>query len=467
MSLPLPNDILLQVGEYVEDCRDRYNLLFVCRHFHDLFLHLVYQAAALKDCSQTRSFLGALLRRPELARAVRTLDFHDWCPRSTSTPSSPLSDEDLAPFAQLAHALSQTAEEHTKWEQDLRDNVEEAWIALLLPLASNLRHLQLVYPKQNVYLDRMMQRAVRGEKPFDDQPAFRVLRDVSLSHLADEEDSRGSYLPSQVLPFFQLPSMRAFSADSVVESTRPRDDEPEPTGPAEEPTAGSSSIAEITLNTSSGSQGMQSLIASCSSLQSFKYQHSDSHLLAEGFQPSAFFESLASSKSSLHTLWLDNCGTHLPFTIAGANETHDEWFGPLTEFTALKDIRIRLPNLLDVRYQYEPSCPLTDVLPASVESLYVEGCKENSLAMLVGQLQKVLNKRKTQFKGLRRLDVEGFFHDEEDEDASGYQPAEAAGEKVIKPRVYQTVEPLHRACAEAGIELYVRDRVCLATMQEA
>ncbi|RAL04683.1 uncharacterized protein BO80DRAFT_206196 [Aspergillus ibericus CBS 121593] len=452
MSLPLPNDILLLVGEYMEDHRDRYNLLFVCRHFHDLFLRLVYQAAALKDCCQIRSFLGALLRRPELARAVRTLDFHDWHPKSTSTRFTP-SNEDLVPFIQWAHTLSHTAEEHMKWEQDLRDDVEEAWIALLLPLASNLRHLQLVYPRQNLYLDRMVQRAVKGEKPFDDQPAFRVLRDVSLSHLADE-DSRGSYQPSQVLPFFQLPSMRAFSADSVVESTRPQ--EPESAQPVE---AGSSLIFEITLSASSGSQGMQSLVASCSSLKSFKYQHSDEHLLAEGFRPSAFFESLAKSKDSLETLWLDSYGTHLPFTVAGANETHDEWFGPLTEFTSLKNIRIRLPNLLDVRYQYEPSCPLTDVLPSSVESLYVEGCKESSLGMLVGQLQTVLNQRKSQFARLKRLDIEGFFHDEDDEDASGYQPGEA-GEKVIKARVYETFEPLHRACAEAGIDLYVRDRAC-------
>ncbi|PWY89056.1 hypothetical protein BO70DRAFT_285431 [Aspergillus heteromorphus CBS 117.55] len=458
MSLPLPNDILLLVGEYVEDHRDRYNLLFVCRHFHDLFLRLVYQTAALKDCPQTQSFLGALLRRPELARAVRTLDFHKW--RSPSSPVS-TSAEGLVPFTQWARSLSLTDEEHAKWGQDLLSGVGEAWIALLLPIASNLRHLQLVYPKQNQYLDRMMQRAVKGEKPFNSLPAFRALRDVSLSHLADEEDSRGTYQPSQVLPFFQLPAMRTFSADSVVESSSPQD-ESEPNQPVETPAAGTSPISEITLNASNGSQGMQTMIASCTSLKSFRYQHSDSHLLSEGFQPSAFYRSLAGSKESLQTLWLDSYGTHLPFTIAGANETHDEWLGPLTAFTALKDLRIRLPNLLDVRYQAEPSCPLTDVLPSSVESLYVEGCKENSLGMLVGQLRTVLNRRKTQFGALKRLDIEGFFHDEDDEDASGYQPAEATGVRVIKPRVYEAVEPLHQACAEAGIELYVRDRVCNA-----
>lgn len=465
MALDLPNDVLLLVGEFLEDHQDRYNLIFVCRRFHDLFLRLVYRAAALKSCSQARSFLGALLHRPELARAVRSLHFDDW--KQTSSPSAGLSETSLTPFNEWARNISHSEDEYTQWEQDLRGEVEEAWIALFLPLTSNLRHLDLVYPRENVYLDRTLQRAMKGEKPFDGQPAFRTLQEVSLRHQDHEEDTKGSYLPSQVLPFFSLPSMRAFSADSVIES-RPREDgeHDAETGGLETPAIGSSPITEITLNSSNGSQGMESLIASCSSLQSFKYQHSDAHLLAEGYQPSAFYRSLAGSKHSLHTLWLDTCGNHLPFTIAGVNETHDEWFGPLVDFTTLKDIRIRLPNLLDIRYQPEPSTALPDVLPKSVESLYVEGCKENSLAMLINQLKLVLGKRATQFAGLRRLDIEGFFHDEEDEDASGYQESAAAtgGEKFIKPRVYEMAEPLRSACVDAGVELFLRDRACLATM---
>ncbi|KAE8146780.1 hypothetical protein BDV25DRAFT_161747 [Aspergillus avenaceus] len=297
---------------------------------------------------------------------------------------------------------------------------------------------------------------MKGEKPFDAQPAFRHLQEVSLAHQDMTEDTKGSYLPSQILPFFQLPSMRMLIADSVIESGSSQD-EPQA---IDIPAIGPSPISEITLNSSNGSRGMESLISSCSSLKSFKYQHSDSHLLAEGFRPSAFYRSLAGSKNSLQTLWLDNYGTHLPFTIAGVNETHDEWFGSLADFTALKDIRIRLPNLLDVRYQPEPSTALVDILPSSVESLYVEGCKENGLGMLIGQLKTVLNKRQTRFSRLRRLDIEGFFHDEEDEDASGYQENTATngGQRVIKARVYEMAEPLQTACAEAGIALFLRDR---------
>ncbi|PYH43932.1 uncharacterized protein BP01DRAFT_358103 [Aspergillus saccharolyticus JOP 1030-1] len=328
----------------------------------------------------------------------------------------------------------------------------------------NLRHLQLVYPKNNVYLNRMMQRAVKGAMPFDTRTAFHALRSVSLSHLPDEEDSRGSFIPSQVLPFFQLPSMRAFSADSVVESTQSEPSDTQSTEAESAPVVGSSPISEITLRTSSGSKGMEGLIACCASLKSFKYQHSDSHLLSEGYRPSAFYQSLDASKSCLQSLWLDNGGTHLPFTIAGANETHDEWIGSLTEFTVLKELRIRLSNLLDIRYQLDPSSPLPDVLPQSLEALYVEGCKENSLVMLVGQLKLVLQKRKQQFPRLKRLEIEGFFHDGEDEEASGYQSSGSMRERFIRPRVYEMIEPLREACSDAGIDLFLRDRDCPETM---
>ncbi|PYH75886.1 hypothetical protein BO82DRAFT_359659 [Aspergillus uvarum CBS 121591] len=464
MTFALPNDILLLVGEFVEDHRDRYNLLFVSRQFNELFRRLLYRAASLKSCAQLHSFLGALLRRPELARAVRSLDFHEWQSRTASSSTS-FADTDITPFTNLSGGFSHSEQEQERWSQDLANGVEEAWIALLLPLVGNLRHLRLVYPKNNIYLDRMMQRAVTGERPFHHQPTFRVLRDVSLSHLPDDEDSRGSFMPSQILPFFQLPSMRTFTADSVVETTRSEESESETADSEYEPVVGSSSISEITLCTSSGSRGMESLIASCSSLKSFKYQHSDSHLLSEGYRPSSFYRSLDTSKHCLQSLWLDNGGTHLPFTVAGANETHDEWLGPLTEYTSLKELRIRLPNLLDIRYQLDPSCPLTDILPPSLEALYVEGCKENSLTMLVGQLKSVLQKRKTQFTSLKRLDIEGFFHDEEDEEASGYQASDSMGERFIRPRVYEMAEPLREVCVDVGIDLYLRDRDCLETMR--
>lgn len=457
MALFLPNDVWLVVGDFIEDQRDRLNLVFVCRHFHDLFLRVLYRSATLEGWKDTRSFLGAILRRPELARAVRDLDFHGWKSIAPSDGGGNPANHDLSIFADWAGSVSHSEEEHTQWKDDLEKGAGDAWVALLLPMLSNLQQLRLVYPKENVYLDRTLHRALNGEKPFDTQPAFPSLEGVSLKHLDEDEVEKSNYKPSQILPFFKFPSMRSFSADSVIENIQEGDET------TLDSLAGSSSIHEITLRSSNGRQGMDSLIASCSRLKSFKYQHSDSHALAEGYQPSAFYQSLAGSKNSLETLWLDSHGQHHTFTAAGLNESHDEWFGSLVDFKALKDIRIRLPNLLDIRYQSEPSSPLTDVLPSSLQSLYVEGCKENNLSTLLSQLDTVIKNRKTRFPSLTRLDVEGLFHDEEDYEDSGYDESKA-GEKCIKPRIYETTGPLRSTCENAGIEFYLRDRVVANSM---
>lgn len=453
----LPNDILLLVGESLEDHHDRYSLIFVCRRFHDLFLGYVYRAASITTCCDIQSFLRSVLKRPELARAVRSLHFDRW-QDGLSTGDAKITGEDRELFNRWTESISKSDDESADWKQDLRNGVSEAWIALLLPLARNLRHLRLIYPKDNNYLDRTLQRAVSGE-----YSAFQSLQEVSLSHLeCDSDNTKGSFLPSQILPFFQLPLMRSISADTVMESNSAQEDR----GMSEaDPLTDPSSISEITLTAGNGAKGMKSLIASCPSLKSFKYQHSDSHLHAEGYQPSAFYRSLVGNRSTLQTLWLDSCGHHLPFTVTGVNETHDEWFGSLAEFTALKNLRIRLPNLLNIRYQPEPMTSLPDVLPQSLESLYVEGCKENSLSVLLKQIHMVLSQHVSRFPMLNRVDIEGFFHDDEDYEDSGYEANGGTGEKVvIKPRVYEMVEPLRIACAEVGVDLFLRDRLCLETM---
>ncbi|KAL2868063.1 uncharacterized protein BJX67DRAFT_60160 [Aspergillus lucknowensis] len=458
----LPNDVILLIGDHLEDRRDCYNSVLINHRFHTLFSRALFRSAALRNDSHLQSFLKAVVRQPSLACVIRSLDLSSW----KSEPSRPvLSAEDIAVLSTWAKAFSHSDDEHIQWRHDLLNGAEEAWIALLLSLVNNIRQLKLAYPRDNKYLDRMFRRAVSPLGPLHERPAFHRLEEVSLSHMPDD-GSKGSLTPTQIMPFFQMPSMRTVSADTLIEPRpTPEDDED-----IEQETSQdvSSLISEISLNSSNGCQGMAKLLTSCPSLKSFKYQHSDDHALAEGFQPSSFFGSLSGSKATIETLWLDNLGEHFPFTSSGLNQTHDEWFGSLSDFTALKDLRIRLPNLLDVGYTYEPSAPLTEVLPSSIESLYIEWCKENALSMLIQQLRLVLEVRKNRFRDLRRLDIEGFFHDEdEDVEDSGTDGSAEQHERVIKPRVYEMVEPLRDICAEAGVQLFVRDRACLRTMVEA
>lgn len=477
MDFPLSNDVLLMVGEHLDQHEDRWNLIFVSRHFHDLFLPLVYRKAPLHNWRGSKAFLNAVTKRPSLANAVRELDLSGW-------QSEPISDaerdeiQNSAALKELVKGTAHTDEEITQWGEALGKGLGDAWIALLLPLLTQLRLLQLAYATHTPFLGSVMQRAIRREKPFHTE-AFRHLQEVSLHHRNEIDTSEsqamaegGTQPPSAdlLMPFFQLPSMRAVYADSVIDPSSITSDvyndndegEDETDGDSEvseKSPSGLSPITEIDLRASSGNHGMESLVASCADLKSFKYQHSDSHVHSQGYQPSAFYRSLTRSKDTLHTLWLDHYGDHYPFTAAGLNQTHDEWFGSLADFTALREVRIRLPNLLNIRYQPEPPTPLVNCLPQSLETLYIEGCEERHLSILASQLQTVLKHRQSKAPHLQRLDIEGAFQNVPSDDSSeDSSPPIEILDNNIKSKITQAVEPLHVDCIAAGIELHVHDR---------
>ncbi|KAL4962544.1 uncharacterized protein BDV14DRAFT_202697 [Aspergillus stella-maris] len=487
----LNDDILLLVGDYLEILEDRYNAILVNRRFNKLFPRSLYRSARLSSRSQVQSFLKAILLRPSLSGVVRSLDFTTW---QNEKNNNILSADDVALFSQCAKTHSATAEEHIQWERNLVAGVDEAWTALLLSTVHNVSKLNLVYPnslESKGYLDRLFDRATttQQQKPSSRRLAFHRLREVSLQQAVGEDDVKGTFSTAQVMPFLSMPKLQKLSVDSLVEYCPPADERrdadeneravdeltretPEVQGPRQqEPEIQSPSLTEINLTTSNGYTGLSQLLSSCPSLTTFKYQHSDAHLLSSGFQPSAFFNTLSTQKSTLQTIHLDNLGEHLPFTIQGLNESYDQPFDSLADFKALKDLRIRLPNLLDMQWQleFEPSVPLSEVLPTSIETLFIESCKENTLPILLRQIQSVLDARekgKKKFGALQSLDIEGVFHDdEEDEPISGDgNGSNGEGGRVIRPRNYELVEPLRDACEKASVQFHLRDRACAMTM---
>jgi hypothetical protein len=463
----LPNDVLLLVGEQLNNHADRWNLIFVSQHFHDLFLSLVYRSVRLNHWRNSFSFICAITKRPSLARVVRELDLSSWQKEPIPQENWEVLQRSVI-LKDRVEASSYSQDETAQWADHLAKGRGDAWIALMLPLLSQIRRLHLVYSTPSLCLNRIMQLAANNERPFQSQTAFQHLCKVSLHHregLGEPTSQRNADNASHenqsdlLLSFFELPSMRSIVANSVVDPTSTSinsDLEGEDTEPLD---MGRSSITEIDLRRSSWNRGMEALIASCADLRSFKYQHSDSHLASNGYQPTALYRSLTRSKRSLQTLWLDHYGDHYPFTSAGLNQTHDEWFGSLADFSALREIRIRLSNLLDIRYQSEPTSPLINSLPGSLEILYIEGCEERHMGMLVSQLRTVVRNRRSQFPHLRRLDIEGAFRSASadefgDTSASTSDPAD----DTIKPKIMQAAEPLHEECAAAGLELHVHDR---------
>lgn len=460
--LQLPNDVLLIIGEQLENHGDRWNLILVSRHFHDLFLSLLYQTARLNNWRNAYSFLCAITKRPSLARAARELDFRDWRAERLAQEDWEMLQRSTI-FTDLVTLPSFSSKETAQWKKDLAKDRGDAWLALMLPFLSQLRRLHFVYSTPTSCLKQVMQRAINGQRPCQSQPALQYLREVYLHHQEDpdqpttQDDSAQGSNSAMLQSFFRLPSIRSIIANSVIDPT-PDNLDSDPREPEQWP-SGRSSITEIDLRHSSGNRGMEALIASCANLKLFKYQHSDSHLASHGYQPTAFYHSLTRSKRTLQILWLDHYGDHHPFTSAGLNQTHDEWFGSLVDFSTLRELRIRLPNLLDIRYQSEPTTLLVNCLPGSLQSLYIEGCEERHVGMLVSQLQTVVKNRCSRFPHLRYLDVEGAF---QNASANGHDDTSISvsdpSDHTIKPKIMQAAELLHKDCASAGLELHIHDR---------
>ncbi|KAJ5179981.1 hypothetical protein N7492_003191 [Penicillium capsulatum] len=463
MDAILPNDILLLIGEQLPHRADRWSLIFVSRHFHELFLPSLYRCIHFHNWIAARSFFLSITTRPTLASAVRELDVSGWQPELTSDTER----EDLRkwnPMRQAIQIYSHSVEEQVQWEDDLVKGLGDAWIALILPMLNQLRRVHLDLSAHTPILERVIKRAVFRERHSHTQTMLRYLRDVSLHRRDDidhpdarrkssnNQDSAGSAV---LLSFFHLPSVRTIVASSVMDPSSVEGLE----HTIENPRARVSPITEIDLRASSGNQGMEALIAPCANLLSFKYQHSDTHVLSQGYQPTAFHRALAGSKETLHTLWLDHYGDHYAFTAAGLNQSHDEWFGSLAEFTALRELRIRLPNLLDIRYQSEPSMSLVEVLPSSLETLFIEGCEERHMTMLGAQLQAVIKSR-SRARNLRRVDIEGAFRNDPFDEfrESGGLPSGHPSGNFIREKIIQMAESLHIACAIAGAEFRLHDR---------
>ncbi|KAJ5657398.1 uncharacterized protein N7484_001047 [Penicillium longicatenatum] len=267
----------------------------------------------------------------------------------------------------------------------------------------------------------------------------------------NEGDVQFGYGPAfyrLLMPFFQLPSLRGFSANNLIDPSYLVDAE------NNEPT-GFSTITDIDLRESCANDGMHTLISSCTALKSFKYQHSDLPLESIGYRPDRLYHALSRHKETLEVLWLDHHGTHYSYTAGGLNQTRESWIGSLADFTALQELRIPLHNLLDIQHKSSPTTPLFDCLPPSLESLYIEGCKEHQFSMLVLQLDAVFMNGDIRFPNLQRVEVEGNFLD-----ASLYSgkidpsTPETPG-PAVSSHILLAAKTLQRGCDAAGVDLHI------------
>ncbi|KAL2828189.1 hypothetical protein BDW59DRAFT_143327 [Aspergillus cavernicola] len=412
----LPVELLLRIARYLHHPHCL-SLVLTCRRIYHAALPAMYSEVygrrSFTTAKSLSCFLHTIARKPHLAKSVKILGIDSWdtCDdRAASLDSSnkPCYDEEL--IGNLVREASGPEEEEevemSQWEMSLRNGNPDAWMALLMPLLINLRELHIEYTYSPDYFNKMLIRAAKKEKDKVTSQKlvkaakkekelvvpFQKLEEVYVTW-ADTELGVSS---CDLLPYFYFPSMRKLHGESVVERLAIPNHE---LLDGDEASEGFSSIEEIHLDCSNSSDGMEDWLRCCKALKSFSIEHGGAMVSEESWNSPPFAESLTRHKSTLEFLWLD---------ISDHNDIDEEqWIGSLADYTALRDLHIRYPDLVGMNEEdWEPLHEISDLVPPSLRTLSIAGCGEDILHWLPGQLERLIESRRTPH--LVNLDLDGF-----------------------------------------------------------
>lgn len=448
----LPNELLVIIGEQLGEHEDRWNLIFVCRHFYQVLLPLLYRSPKLRRWQHFKSFFHAIRKNERLALGVHELDLGDWISKQVfSREEREALKASVAVRKHFWRLISTDNDNLELFTTALCEGNTDAWVMLILPLMSQLKQLSLPWSNN---AGHMIQSAFSTNDRFKENCRFQHLRKVSFHFCSEGEEGDVEFgspeaFSERIMPFFLMPSLRELSVNKVIDpSSRVSKDYKGPIG--------FSAITDIDLHESCANEGMHKLISSCATLKSFKYQHSDLPLASIGYHPDRLHSSLVQHKESLEILWLDHHGTHYPYTAAGLNQTYKQWIGSFADFTALRELRIPLHNLLDIRYGSVPATPLFECLPSSLESIYIEVCDQNLFSMLVLELGAVIADRENRFPSLQHVGIEGRLLDPSSVKSGDIDLATPdTPEWALNRHIMLAAETLQQGCDAAGVGLQI------------
>ncbi|KAB8215670.1 hypothetical protein BDV33DRAFT_227431 [Aspergillus novoparasiticus] len=412
--MDLPGEILLMISDRIRAQKDRIRLLSVCRRWHQLFFGKVYSCLHIEDDFDTFDGLArlavSLFQNPRLALAVREFDTGMWLFRRDGYKK----DIDITVFHLLLEQIGASSNDLAKWKDQLDNNDEDIWRTILIIMMKNLRVLKMGYMNSD-FLSHVMTLVTTNRKPFDTDPALQHLEEV----WANTVEIGNGYMGMDLIPFIHLPSMKVLQAHTLNVY-----DERSPIPSALRPAPASSGINElyfIDINTdSNGSSGFTDMIVACKSLRVFEYQHILSSPWPDGeveFRSRPFYGPLSTQKHSLQVLRLNGGGRYdfrnpdchkelVQELVRHEGRPSNDWFGSLHEFTALRELHIRLRNLLDFGASSKtPTFSFLDILPHSLEYLSIADYMAMDFDILMANFKAILACREDKFPALKKLDI--------------------------------------------------------------
>lgn len=366
--IDLPLELLQLIGSYINQ-KDTRNLISTSHRMHSVFQQKLYTNVTLgiKNANTVQSFLYTVARNPELARCVQSLalacweTYDDWETnrKPEKTIKRPNFDSNL-----IRKLVDETTdypeEEKSKWLHDLEEFYDDAWLALLIPRLAGLRKIGFEWPFGSSHVSIMLNKAaVNGGA------CFPHLEEVNMCWY-DTENAVASY---QMHPFFKFPSVRKVSGWKVAENAKEEEDlEPDPTEILKDLSLPPrcSNVTDIDLSKTNAAEGMREWIRACKTLKSFRIIHGGACISYDHLQPRKLYNSLSLHKSTLEAIWVEHD------EYASDGDSANEWMGSFVDFSALKFLRLSFYNLVGLKEQGSPTRKISDVIPSSLETLFLD-----------------------------------------------------------------------------------------------
>lgn len=417
MANNLPAEILFQLVDEFEYTDDQVRLLRVCRSWNVILCANVYSRIKLWGNNKVLRFAEGLQRNPRIRPLVQEVR----CPSLLASDDDESGFYNRALFHELLQSFADTDNEVAAWEKKLDQENGFAWLAVLLLLLPNLQFLGLEWkwwPEDNDTILWTVSR-IASKSPQVGLP-LQKLQKVSVTIF----DSNDRFSVRRFIPFLTLPSMQALHLEGCFETDRSEGLDPseESGGSFEIPfeiRPRTSPIRELSLLDSNFVTGLCELLPAFTQLERFEYQHTnvlDSGENHANFRCHRFRDPLLSQRQSLRELRLNDVGVTKLIGIEDYEGHYDEdieeskeqaWFGSLDEFTALKELRMPVYNLLNSVDGAEPSVSLDKLLPRGLEILALTKVDFTHYQMLEGQLRCLLAEHQ-RFPSLRKILMQTF-----------------------------------------------------------
>ncbi|OOF90904.1 hypothetical protein ASPCADRAFT_178571 [Aspergillus carbonarius ITEM 5010] len=419
----LPRELVLHEIIPLLTAHDYTQLVLVCKSWYNLFIpHLYHHVMIpLNDyCGSgfghirsspnlpVRRFTVALMENPTLALLIRYLELYPstcqgkWRDRP---PLKPLAEEtyrlSMLPYGE---AKRKRRRQFHAWRRDLKlqserqdwyrpYRCEDAWIALLLMQVKNLEKFAMELPEERNHLNEEVQlkNSVHFERVIQwaSNPKLGILTHLTHISLTNgppfwESGTAVNAVPlNRLVPYLRIPSLRKFYVVNPCDRSSfnmPKNRD---------------LVLPLThLDLEAPNERLPNLprlLERCPNLQSFTLEKGELHSehAHNYLDYSLLYQPLRHSRFSLRhlnmTYWSDR-------TWQDAEIPTPAFFGSLAEFPNLQTVHMRWSNLMPFlgKAAYDPSTPLRELLPRSLQHLYIDDCLIQCSLSLCGELESLV-----------------------------------------------------------------------------